>query len=860
MTSVQIEICNALNEFKNYLAIVSTQDKSDLNLRTQPCLNLLSDPILQNLINMINEENILDEIAINKIENLMQSVQYNHKTLEIENKFFEIFTLDKINSWKKQAQKTQAPGLVVCFGGTGNAIHLAGEAHNKVANGYDNEGLFPEAYVYNVPGVASDSNCIYDPDVLGVSGEITGRNPTSDFILPTALKKGQKSVAGIGLVEAVQDAYEHIRKRIEANQIAADAEITILGHSRGAVESLLLAKLLLNNPNVLSNRKLTVIAHDPVLGLKLPPGQFAIGNHSYNAKELMYLKTNVDPERVNITIPIAMSDFRHDEFALIDLAMYEQNMSAGTVTVEPHPGHHSAALVGAANINCNVVANQFDEKMTTRGWFRANFAGESRERQAKFDALHEDYLYLMEHSYLKKGKVGLPPEVKIKCIDIYVHWITENFDRVLGNPGYHAAITDSPRYVHQQYLSRVPGLFYNRHHEDLINSLAPKFYSDVVSNFRGTNPKELHEIIEAHREEFDALPESFKLLASNISSKNIKDNQIKQNEYNLAETKERMPMAFNLLYNMFLYPDYHAKKYKHAMHTKVPGIDKNVDAYSTLQSIQKALSLPKEIKDAAFALEVREVVSKFLLNPKDDSNHKDPSIRLQYFLTKEYCNYLYDKLNCKKINQEDPNAIARLRDNITKVNSALDKIGTKQTVSVKDKLNYISQRIIPTLKTGSILYPCSLTANLNRGIEQYKNSFAKLGVEDNYMDALIKIQNAIIGEGFIKQWSTASLGGVYFPMTLRKGTETVNYNYKIPTTMAKILEQIQTARNSKDNGETELKNIQKLLDTASKENDSFGTFFRGRDFKTKVFYSEWSTAITEHIDSVEQSRKLFNSQ
>lgn len=855
MTVVRDEICRTLDEFLNYLAKLTEQDLADLNRSIQPSQNLLINTILQSLRVFISEESTSDEIAINKVENLMQSVQYNHKKkTDIENKFFELFTVDKINEWKAKAEKKAAPDLVIAFGGTGNAIHLAGEAHNKMANGYFNDGFFPGAYVYNIPGVASDSDCIHDPDVLGISGEITGRNPEPGFIFHPGLAKGQKSVAGIGLVEAVKDAYEHIRQRIEAGQIADDGEITLLGHSRGAVETLLLAKLLLNNPNLLGNRKLTVIAHDPVLGRKLPPGTFQIENKSYNVNELLYLETDADSERVNIIIPIAMSDFRHDEFALIDLAKYEKSMSKDAITVEPHPGHHSAALVDATNINCNVVANQFDEKFATRGWFRANFAGESLERQTKFDALHKDYIYLMEHYYLKKGKALLSDEDKRMCIDIYDRWIYENYDRALGNPGYHAAITDSPRYVNPNYLSRIPGLFYNRHHEELIKSLAPNFCAEVLNNYKLGNPKKLSDIINQFAEEFNSLPKSFKNLVSVMSQQNLKDNQRKLDEYKLSEQKEIMPMWFNLLKNMFFYPAHHANKTRHAMHTKLPGLDKTISASSTLQEIELALSMPRKDRDNAFSLEIHTAVTKFLENPKDDSEHTNPSIRLRYFLTKEFCLYLAEKLNCKKMNQEDKGAIERLRDNITKVNKALISIGTVGEIRVRDKLDYISDYIVPTLRTGSFFHPCNLSNHLQRGIEHFKNSAAKLTEKDSNMEVLLKLQKGILGEGFKKQWNTALLGGVDVTVKGYNGAKSEHYN--LPTTMFQILIHIKNAYESKGNDKKvkeELETIQSLLNKASMNNNSIGTFFSGRDSKTKVFYNDWSQALSKHMMSQAES-------
>jgi L-ascorbate metabolism protein UlaG (beta-lactamase superfamily) len=740
---------------KNLNAVINSEK---FMTSTRPSLNLLTLKALTSLSELIIHPEISDKIALNKIENLIQSVQYNHKqTTPVEASFFKIFTLGKIASWTRRASGEPASGITLCFGGTGHINHLEGEAHCEVANNYDssiaNKTLL-NSYTYNIPGVASDPDGLYDPDVLGVQGVITGRTPVYPSLLPVALVKGQKSIAGNGCVEGVKDAFEYIKKLIEKGDIADDAVITILGHSRGAVQSLLLTQLLMNHPDLMGNRTLKVVAHDPVRGKLIPPGHFSIGEETFDVDALLYKPKPENAPLAQITIPIAMSDLRHDEFPIIDTHLFQERMGEGIVTVEPHPGFHNCALMPSANVNSMVISNKFEENYFSNLWFRRNYAGDTLEREEKMDALNRDYKFLLNNYYLLDDKKQLSEEAKKKCIEIYSRWISGNYEKTLINPGFHAAVTQQPRFINKQHLSNFSGLFYNLHHEVLVKSIAPEFYEAVETLFQKepVDKKDLTDLIENLSEDglasFRTLPMSFQTLASTITTKNILDNKKIQEEtsssvLNKEGTGESMGIAF--VRDLVLFPEEHAKKTAKISYQRFAGIAEPINAATTLANMANALtdiqSHPKSGNDDKFNLAIKAAANKFL-HHCDDSRHEDPKTRLQYFLMKEYCLYLDNKLTNTKIRQEDSQAISRLRSNIDLVTNALNHILLIEDPNEQYRL--ITDTVIPRLKTGSQLGVSTLVSALLRGIESYQKSSPSLEVKQAITNLDLLITNSPI--------------------------------------------------------------------------------------------------------------------
>lgn len=77
MTKVKQDILRLLQEFLS--SRIYTNTKEEIFNANAPALNLLHKNEITHLINQIKNSSTSDQIAINKIENLMQSVQYNHK-------------------------------------------------------------------------------------------------------------------------------------------------------------------------------------------------------------------------------------------------------------------------------------------------------------------------------------------------------------------------------------------------------------------------------------------------------------------------------------------------------------------------------------------------------------------------------------------------------------------------------------------------------------------------------------------------------------------------------------------------------------------------------------------------------------
>lgn len=755
MTAVKKEIFESLNQLINQYndSLAGIINSEQFILSTQPALNLLTSSALTSLKDLISNPQLSDKIAINKIENLMQSVQYNHKQITpVEDAFFKEFTLSKIQSWKNNASKDPASGITLCFGGTGHINHLAGEAHCELANNYDlsvESKALLNSYIYNIPGVASDPEGIYDPDVLGVQGLITGRTPKPPFMLSAALVKGQKSINGTGCVEAVKDAFAYIKQRIEQGDIAENGVITILGHSRGAVESLLLAQLLMNHPDLMGNRSIKVVAHDPVRGKLTPPGNFTLGNQTFDVDGLLFKPKPENSPAIQIAIPVAMSDLRHDEFPLIDIHQFEECMGEGIVIVDPHPGFHNCALMPAANVNAMVISNKFEENYFSNLWFRRNFAGDSLEREAKMDALNQDYKFLLNNYYLLEDKSQLSVENQKKCIEIYSRWILKNYEKTLINPGFHAAVTQQPRFIDRRYLANFPGLFYNSHHEALVKAMAPEFYTAVETLFQKDAIDEenlthlLASLSDEEKAAFDTLPDSFKKLASTITIKNIRDNKKIQEEtsnetVNSKDIGESIGVAF--MRDMVLYPEEHAKKTVKASYQRFTGFAKTVNTASALKQMNKALKMESNPgMDDKFNLAIKTAANKFL-HHCDDSRNNDPGTRLQYFLMNEFCQYLDNKLTNIKIRQADAKAIARLRSNIELVVKALNDVMT--TDDPNQQYKYINDTVIPSLQTGSLSGVGSLAGALRKGIENHKKSSPSLDLKQAIANLDLLIANS----------------------------------------------------------------------------------------------------------------------
>lgn len=657
--------------------------KIDFQKLTIPAINLLDPVELIRLKSQIESEATKVIVSINKIENLMQSILYNHKQLtKIEHECNQIFTVERVNAWKSQIEPQKTNELIICFAGTGNSIHLAGEYHSEHTRNQN------RALAYHVPGVASDPTGQYDPDNIGTEGKIIGRVLQPRCSRIPGLTRADKTIKGSGLIESVQDAYNFIIHVTNSNLLEDDSTIILLGHSRGAVAALLLAKKLLIEKTILGNKKLKIVAHDPVLGQVVPQGAFTILNKQYNINELLYCDLPLPQDnQIHVTMPLAMSDMRSVEFAHIDLLKLRDQLG-NSLSIELHPGHHNSALMTAEHINSNIASMKLD-RFPMNKWLMLNFSCEPVQRMKGFHQLNQDYRYLMNHYYLLDDKAVLSPEVMKECIRIYSRWIIEDYQAILINPSFHAAMTTLPRYVSKTVCTKLPDIFYNQHHEELVRALFPAFYSDLIQVVSGN--KTVNHIADMMTTEVKSnLPDTFLMLLERIKlNETIK--HCNQAHYRIDDTSSikssgKIEKLSSFFKNSVLYSDDHQKSVTHAAVSQLSH-DAIANPISADDFIFELKTFLEQVANNQLLFStIHFSCSQYLLKAENNQT-------LFHFLIKSFCKFILEAITAFRINTINTEDAKILRKNISMIIHHMDSLNQLLPKACID-MNKIKDRVV----------------------------------------------------------------------------------------------------------------------------------------------------------------------
>lgn len=399
----------------------------------------LKDQLINKILEAENSGHF--DYAINIATNLLTLLKISYLQNERQVSEEEHFMLDQIQqlAQRQVEQKEERPlikKVVINFCGTGCPPFIKGSAHDDIL--IDHLLADPSHAALNIRGVGISKNGKVNLTDIG---------------------------SGAGMAERINEAADYL---IDIkDRLAPDAEIVILGHSRGAVEALAFAKVLnamdldIDNDN-LNKRKCLIVAHDPVVGGKEKrprclKEKVKVGNESISVGDLLN-RDEVIP--ADLQVVVRSNERRKDHFKLLSIPNAYKAM---TMKVDSMAGYHS--LGAFDTVSANLDAEILFRKV--RWFLHVRSKGSNQWGSNKMDpyrremkvALFNDYMRLVK-SFLGGRKVEADEKQDVEEKEHSV----ENGNQpifstgAIGNPGYHLfcasdSIREIPDFLHARGAS-----------------------------------------------------------------------------------------------------------------------------------------------------------------------------------------------------------------------------------------------------------------------------------------------------------------------------------------------------------------------------------------------------------------------
>lgn len=490
--TIKADIIASLRGFRDKFA----QDGFS-NLSTQPdyvkqtCAsrNLLMPDEISKLIEQI--ERVAAWKAINIIENVIRTVQFNHPMqTKIETEFLTLFPEETLSSWKREI-KYDADVIMIHFSGTGVSIfpRLCSTEDVIYRSG-------DSAYVYRVPGVGANKNGLGNPDASEPNGKMINRVPREYqgiFDRLTDTRK-YKVKTGEGVIYAVLDALEYIKSLLKDQRVGSDVKVVVFGHSRGSISGLILSHAMLQDDKTAS-LPVYLALNDPVTG--------GVITDNINASML-----NIDIERATQFIPpnvkkalitVPVSEMR-EKFAPVPISLLFCS-EATEFTAIAITGNHNSGMF-PWNINLTAMRDSYKniQGLIARHGLDEDNIG-LRECVAEF---YSNYVtrWLLLNNLTKSDLNSADADIAriYTLLHLYSKWLLENYDKKLMNPKYAIFQNLDHRDV-RVLLSKYVGVFYDKEHEKLFRQFAPSCYGLIFEGLGSTD-----ELKERARTEYNALP------------------------------------------------------------------------------------------------------------------------------------------------------------------------------------------------------------------------------------------------------------------------------------------------------------------------------------------------------------------